>query len=116
MTRSDRWNIRPATTKYWAFKDALLEAWGDREVPQQIGLVFYIPMPESWSVKKKDLMNGKPHQVKPDIDNLVKAFLDSLLEDDAAIWDVRATKYWGESGLIQISDLAVNEPILDTDP
>lgn len=37
-------------------------------------------------------MNGKPHQSKPDKDNLERALLDALFEDDAHIWDSRARK------------------------
>jgi Holliday junction resolvase RusA-like endonuclease len=35
-------------------------------------------MPESWSKKKKERMNLKPHQQTPDADNLFKAFTDTL--------------------------------------
>ena len=51
-------------------------------------------------------MTGKPHQSKPDIDNLIKAFLDALLDDDAHVWDIRATKVWGTDGSIEVRDLA----------
>ena len=57
-------------------------------------IVFYISVPVSWSKKKKAAHHMQPHQSKPDSDNLVKAFFDSMLKEDKAIWDHRATKLW----------------------
>lgn len=62
-------------------------------------MIFYIPVSKSWSKKKKLEMIGKPHQYKPDKDNLEKAVLDILCpDDDSHIWDGRVTKYWTEEG------------------
>ena len=47
-------------------------------------------------------MNGKPHQQKPDKDNLEKALLDALCEDDSYIYDGRVSKYWSDAGYIEI--------------
>ena len=102
MTRSDKWRKRPATEKYWAFKDECKRA----------GLTFHsgdfirftIPMPDSWSKKKRVEMNGKPHRVRPDIDNCIKALLDAVFEyDDAHIWKLSFSKVWGETGAIAIT-------------
>jgi Endodeoxyribonuclease RusA len=109
MTRSDAWARRPAVLRYWAFKDELVALWGDDDLPEQIGLIFIMPMPDGWSEKKKCLMDGKPHQAKPDADNCLKAFIDCLADNDAYIWDMRATKYWGRTGSITISNLGENE-------
>jgi len=71
-------------------------------VPAELKVYFYAKMPDSWSKKKKEGMCGKPHQSKPDIDNLVKAFLDALCEDDSYVWKITATKYWAEKGEIVV--------------
>jgi Holliday junction resolvase RusA-like endonuclease len=105
MTQSDRWRSRPCTDRYWEFKDRLVNAWEDRKLPEQLELIFTIPMPTSWSQKKRDLFNGKPHQNKPDIDNLQKAVLDCLAPSDAYIWHVDASKFWGTIGSIEINNL-----------
>ena len=105
MVKSDAWAQRPPVVRYWAYKDNLIGLWGDREVPQSLHLIFTMPMPNSWSAKKQALMLGKPHQTKPDIDNLIKAFFDALLSNDAFIWDVRASKIWGISGKIEVKEL-----------
>lgn len=55
-------------------------------------------MPKSWSKKKREEMDGKPMQQKPDIDNAVKGFVDSLFyqqeANDCEIWHISASKHW----------------------
>lgn len=55
--------------------------------------------------KKRQEMTGKPHQQKPDKDNLEKALMDAIYADDAHIWDSRVTKRWGEAGQIIIVEI-----------
>lgn len=104
MTRSDKWNRRAPVLRYRAFCDEVrlykvqLPAAGAH-------VVFVIPMPSSWSAKKRQAMNGKPHQQKPDKDNLEKALLDALFDDDSHIWDSRVSKIWGEEGAIVIQEI-----------
>ena len=104
MTRSDKWKQRPPVMRYRMFCDeARLH---DIRVPEAGAHITYVlPMPKSWSKKKCARMAGKPHQQKPDIDNLTKALLDALFDDDAHIWDVRASKVWGETGMIIIKNI-----------
>lgn len=101
QVRSDTWNPSRAVLKYRAFKDEAREA--GLTVPETSAWIkFYIAMPPSWSKKKRDEMLGQPHQQKPDIDNLVKAVLDAIYESDCHVWDIRASKFWGEKGQIII--------------
>jgi Holliday junction resolvase RusA-like endonuclease len=67
-------------------------------VAKRLVLDFYIPMTKSWSKKKRDKFNGCPHEKTPDIDNLVKAFLDSVYTNDCHVYQVFATKHWVEEG------------------
>ena len=63
--------------------------------PEQGGhLIFYMPVPKTWSNYKKENMHMKLHQSTPDWDNLSKAFFDALLSEDKQIADVRVTKRW----------------------
>jgi Holliday junction resolvase RusA-like endonuclease len=117
MTQSDRWKIDPnhrdekkrkrkCVVKYHAFKDALLLQAKGFEMPEgNYHLKFYLPMPASWNVKKKETMKWKPHQQKPDKDNLEKAFLDCLCKNDEKIWDGRVSKFWDNTGYITIEYL-----------
>ena len=105
MTRRDKWSERPCVVRYYQFKDELNLLWGNREIFQPCHLIFHLPMPDSWSKKKKAEMLGRPHQQKPDIDNLIKAFFDCLLVEDSHIYDVRGTKYWSDAGSIEVRQL-----------
>jgi len=97
MTRADTWKKRPCVTKYWAYKDRLVEAASKvgYKVGDDLDIMFSIAMPPSWSNKKREEFLNKPHQQKPDIDNLCKGFLDCLMKDDSRVWHLNATKYWG---------------------
>ena len=64
-----------------------------------IAMIFTMPIPQSYSNKKKKELEGKPHTKKPDLDNLVKAVLDALngvaFEDDSRICSISAVKLYG---------------------
>lgn len=104
MTQRDKWNPTDATLRYRAYKDELNWLFKD-EMPPALSVVFFITMPQSWSEKKKAAMDCKPHQQKPDIDNLVKALLDSLCSDDAYVHEIHARKFWSRSGSISLLEL-----------
>lgn len=75
------------------------------ELPvKDVWIKFYIPMPPSWTKKKKRLMEFEPHQSRPDASNLHKAFEDSLKIQDMTVWDYRVSKFWYNSikGYIEI--------------
>jgi Holliday junction resolvase RusA-like endonuclease len=102
MTQRDRWKKRPCVERYWAYKDQIRDSGLD--LPDSgFHVVFVIPMPKSWSKKKRELMRGCPHQQKPDKDNLEKGLLDAVLDEDCRVWDSRVTKIWGDEGRIRIS-------------
>jgi len=64
--------------------DLLTEAKLNRfQLPSQgASITFFIPCPRSWSMKKKKAHHGRIHQSTPDLDNLLKAFTDSLVAED----------------------------------
>ena len=102
MTRSDKWKKRACVMRYWAFKDKVRDA--GIEIGEVVQVVFFVPMPKSWSKSKRKEMNNKPHQQKPDIDNYLKALLDAVLDDDSHVYHVSASKYWSETGSIDMID------------
>lgn len=75
--------------------------------PLTVGLVFYLPMPASWSKRKRASMLHSPHCQKPDLDNLAKAVLDGLqplIGDDCRVWQFEVLrKLWAEHGGIGIT-------------
>lgn len=115
MSQSDRWKVNPNHTdprkrqrkevaEYFAFKDSLRAQSNIMgfELKTHLDCVFMIPMPDSWSGKKKDKMNGLPCKVKPDIDNIVKGICDALKANDSDIWSLKAEKRWAFKGSIII--------------
>lgn len=103
MTKSDKWRKRPATAKYWHFVDlcrlnrVVLPCFGAH-------VTFVLPMPGSWSKKKRVVMDSKPHMVRPDLSNLLKALEDAIYQEDSVIYDVHIQKQWGIEGKIIIKE------------
>jgi Holliday junction resolvase RusA-like endonuclease len=100
MTQSDKWRKRPQCQKYWNFCDECRFAkvtFISGDIVQ-----FVLPMPKSWSKKKREVMNGKPHKQTLDLDNLIKALGDALYENDSVLDNYCASKIWGNEGKIII--------------
>jgi len=103
MTKRDKWKKRLPVLRYNAFKD---ECRLKRvKIPQPCRIIFFIPMPPSWSAKKKAEMYNTAHKQKPDIDNLMKALFDAVYTDDSHIWNVHAIKKWSNEGAIFIDEV-----------
>ena len=111
MTRADKWKKRPSVLKFFAFRDAVRQELKRLFALQNnhymdfrsIEIAFYIPMPKSWSKKKKAEYDGKPHEQRPDLDNLIKAWNDCVLAEDSTVWRIHATKLWTSGpGSIQV--------------
>lgn len=107
MTRRDKWLNPPrdAVAKYWLFKDELnaLCLKYNYVVKVPLSLIFVIPMPQSWSAKKREKMCGEAHEQTPDLDNLIKAFKDALCKNDSFVHTYGGMKkVWGYEGAILI--------------
>lgn len=104
MTRADKWKKRPEVVRYRAFCDEV--RLHNVSLPESgYHVIFVLPMPPSWSKKKRTEHCGKPHQQKPDLDNLMKSLMDAIYSDDCGIWDFRASKVWGDCGEIKVERL-----------
>lgn len=110
LTQRDRWKGRPVVVRYHAYRDALRLSLPGYELPERISLVFYLPMPASKSKKWKTAHYHMPHDQKPDIDNLVKGFMDSF-GSDQHVYAVQAEKYWADSGMIVINEYVSPAPL-----
>jgi len=102
MVRSDKYKRRPCVVRYFNFRNALvLQANVQKYVlSSPLIITFYVEMPASWSRQKKSLMLGTPHTSKPDLDNLIKAFMDALSASDQNIYCIHASKCWSVSNKI----------------
>mgnify|MGYP003108716656 FL=1 len=98
MTKADRWRKRPSVLKFFEFRDAVKQdkSWKTFQLVDMdsFEIEFHVPMPQSWSKKKKADMDKRPHQQRPDLDNYLKAWKDSVYEEDAIVWRVKASKLW----------------------
>ena len=110
MTRRDKWAKRPCVVRYREWADELRA-----EVTRQIG---QLPEPEdivdvswtaefepppSWSKKKRAAHIGELHRQKPDRDNIDKAVLDTLWEEDSGIAAGTLRKVWSTESRITIT-------------
>jgi Holliday junction resolvase RusA-like endonuclease len=102
QTQSDRWKQRPVVVRYRAWCDEVRRQMDGRALPEAFWATFHLPIAKS----RRGLAEGDRHTQKPDADNLLKALMDALLEDDSGVWDVRATKLWTTGpGCIEIGEL-----------
>jgi Holliday junction resolvase RusA-like endonuclease len=74
--------------------------------PLLFDITFYFPMPVSLK-KKWDTMRGKEHYYRPDLDNLIKYYLDTcnklLFEDDCLISEIHARKVYDDMGRVEFT-------------
>lgn len=104
QTRSDKWKQRDCVLRYREFADRVRHYISLNDLfVAGVEAVFYLPLPDSWSKKKKEAMTNQPHRQKPDIDNLIKAVLDALLPEDSMIWYIRnSKKFWSDKPRTEI--------------
>lgn len=138
QNRADRWkvgdNARPIVKKYQAYRDKLLGQAIEQHFicpVYSFSIIFFIPFPKSYSKKKMEEMNEQYHTLKPDLDNLLKAFFDSIFRkndkyfqgnyhwlkqrdkklwdgfnrDDSVVCSYFVEKKWSYAGKIEVWDL-----------
>ena len=69
--------------------------------PLSVEFLFYFPLKKRMTPKKKLEMTGTAHIFKPDLDNLIKMYLDCssdsiLFKDDATVAQISAKKLYGD--------------------
>jgi Holliday junction resolvase RusA-like endonuclease len=94
MTRRDRWAKRDIVVKYYNYKDTVRLLVGDWELPDEFRVIFGIPFPKSYGPRKREELLGKPHRIRPDVDNFLKGLFDVFRVEDGDIWHVEASKIW----------------------
>ena len=105
MTQRDVWKKRSVVLRYHAFKDNIRrcvdETQGLRSLLNGgtvncLSWTTYLPIPMSWTKKKKAAMAGALHRSRPDRDNIDKAILDSLFKEDSGIASGKIEKRWDD--------------------
>ena len=78
-------------------------------VEARYSITFVMPMADSWGNKKRIEHDQEYHTQKPDIDNLYKAFLDTLFYkkkvNDCEVPVICASKIWGDKWAIIVDIL-----------
>lgn len=111
MTKADRWKKRRCVVRYFEFRDYVKEVLfqSGYRVGDRLRMDFYVPMPKTWSKKKKAEMNRAPHQQKPDIDNYIKGLLDAVFKDDSKVHEILARKFWSMEPAIVLANRPYGE-------
>jgi Holliday junction resolvase RusA-like endonuclease len=103
----------PLKTKNYEdrIREVAREAMGSSEpLETPITVCFYItmPVPASYSKKAKTacLLGETRPTKKPDVDNIIKAFLDAMngivYLDDCQVVDLHAKKVYGTVGMVEV--------------
>lgn len=103
QTQRDKWKKRPVIERYHSYRDVLRLMTVGYELPNFLNATFTIPFPASYSKKKRDALRDQPHDQKPDIDNLCKAVMDALKNEDKNIHSLNVTKVWGDTGSLELT-------------
>lgn len=110
-----KWTHTESAQEYFKkMNDLRLMIWNDKEklikliLSWDYQIVFYMKMPENWSGKKKQQMMMSDHKIRPDIDNLYKATIDTLFYNtefnDKEIFKINCCKCWNNEGWIEFCD------------
>jgi Holliday junction resolvase RusA-like endonuclease len=105
--------------KYMVWKDDIRILWNAELIKRGIkpeefkfseikSITFVVTVPMSISLSKAKLKEREdrvdmPHQMKPDIDNMLKAFMDAIMKEDSHVHTIgKMTKIWGLHGHIKV--------------
>lgn len=68
--------------------------------PAKVYVKALMPIPKSWSKKKRMAAVGTPHLNKPDVDNLLKAVMDAMngvvYVDDSVVYSETCEKFYDD--------------------
>ena len=102
QTQRDKWAKRAVVVRYHAFRDTVRLTCNLNQytLGEELHIEFYLPVPKS---KKPGALNALPHKEKPDLDNLLKAFMDCW-EQDKEVNIINAKKLWtsDKTGFIKV--------------
>lgn len=112
MTGRGKW-VKDNAQRYLAYKEEI--CWQTRQQmknkdpitgPIAVNVQFRMPIPKSWSKKKKSEAEGQYHTKRPDTDNLIKGLFDSLnnlvWKDDNQVCKILAKKIYSSKPGIEI--------------
>lgn len=95
--------FNPQYREKQAIKHIIKSKWGSGLLtgPVSLSVIFYLPIPESWSKKKKLSSVNCPHINTPDIDNfqvfLLNCMTEIVYKDDRQVYDICASKLYSNN-------------------
>lgn len=109
MTRRDKWLDPPraCVARYRAWRDGARAVAAQHDIPppekiRALNWVAYYAPPKSWSKKRRQEVIGHLHRSRPDRDNIDKAVLDALFDEDSAIAAGCIVKRWSLTERLEI--------------
>lgn len=116
MTQRGKWN-NPNALRYLNYKQEIAyrlhqSFYTPRTDAVSIKVTFYMPIPQSWSKRKRSASDGMPCMVKPDIDNMIKGVFDAangvIWKDDNQVVKVESQKIYSFAPGIEIQVEAIS--------
>jgi hypothetical protein len=108
QSQSDKWNQRPVIVRMRKLADDLREAFGLKPMEKfhssltfQVIATFKTDDPLSLELKR--------HLKRPDADNILKLYMDSLLDKDDWCQFVSCQKLWGTEDILEIRMTGVDK-------
>lgn len=78
--------------------------------PVALRIVFYMPIPKSYSKKRSEALKNAPHIKRPDVDNLAKLVLDALngiaWAGDSQVYSMSVEKRYSDMPRTEIENTA----------
>jgi hypothetical protein len=115
MTRADVWKLRPSVVQYRQWCDSVRRACtGERllkvaEKICKVHAVFWMAPAASLSNPKKEKLYGQPHEIMPDLDNLIKGLCDALFDNDSMVSNISARKLYHVAGGIPCTVVSLSD-------
>lgn len=105
---------RPRVTRYGTFmpddyeasRQALMLLFGGKiltDKPLHLSVVAVRSMPKSWSRGRRRETDGQVCLTKPDLDNILGAVMDAILDKDSNVVSLEASKVWGFEDALRIA-------------
>lgn len=114
QSQRDKWMRRGCVIKYRAYADEVRRRIEPAVLYGLPSVIFVLPFPASKTSRFKLDNAGKPHENKPDLDNLIKGLMDALLPgSDSLVHSLSAVKVWGYHGCIGIGQDLAPSSLLD---
>ena len=90
------------------YVDMIQTAWKTESIygAVRLSFIFNMPIPKSYSEKKRQSLIGKYHTKRPDTSNMIKFTEDCLtgiaFADDSQVVELKATKRYAIKGSVEI--------------